>query len=189
MQPATTPPTGPGTASVAPDPVKPAPKPKKRRFRRFLLWLTILSGLSYAGGVYYSLVSDNFHDFFTEFVPFGEDAVAYFEEREFKRRFPVRADQPRLHQQISGEKKVTIPGKSGLTSRASPRTPTRAPSARTTPSPSPSPPSSPASARMTPRTRASRRRRRRRSRRSAPPRPRQWLSAAPLRRPSPRSTT
>jgi mitofilin len=117
VQPATTPPTGPGTASVAPDPVKPAPKPKKRRFRRFLLWLTILSGLSYAGGVYYSLVSDNFHDFFTEYVPFGEDAVAYFEEREFKRRFPARADQPRLHQQISGEKKVTIPGKSGLTSR------------------------------------------------------------------------
>jgi mitofilin len=117
IQPATTPPTGPGTASVAPDPVTPTPKPKKRRFRRFLLWLTILSGLSYAGGVYYSLVSDNFHDFFTEFVPFGEDAVAYFEEREFKRRFPARGDQPRLHQQISGENKVTIPGKSGLSAR------------------------------------------------------------------------
>ncbi|KZM19723.1 MICOS complex subunit mic60 [Ascochyta rabiei] len=117
IQPATTPPTGPGTASVAPDPVQPKPKPKKRRFRRFLLWLTILSGLSYAGGVYYSLVSDNFHDFFTEYVPFGEDAVAYFEEREFRRRFPARPDQPRLHQQISGENKVTIPGKSGLTAR------------------------------------------------------------------------
>lgn len=115
VQPATTPPTGPGTASVAPDPV--APKPKRRRFRRFLLWLTILSGLSYAGGVYYSLVSDNFHDFFTEYIPFGEDAVAYFEEREFRRRFPARPDQPRLHQQISGENKVTIPGKSGLTAR------------------------------------------------------------------------
>ncbi|KAF2632792.1 hypothetical protein BU25DRAFT_330387 [Macroventuria anomochaeta] len=115
IQPATTPPTGPGSASVAPDPIK--PKPKKRRFRRFLLWLTILSGLSYAGGVYYSLVSDNFHDFFTEFIPFGEDAVAYFEEREFKRRFPARSDQPRLHQQIKGENKVTIPGKSGLSAR------------------------------------------------------------------------
>lgn len=115
IQPTTTPPTGPGTASFAPDPVQ--PKPKKRRFRRFLLWLTILSGLSYAGGVYYSLVSDNFHDFFTEYVPFGEDAVAYFEEREFKRRFPARGDQPRLHQQISGENKVTIPGKSGLSAR------------------------------------------------------------------------
>ena len=115
IQPTTTPPTGPGTASVAPDPVQ--PKPKKRRFRRFLLWLTILSGLSYAGGVYYSLVSDNFHDFFTEFVPFGEDAVAYFEEREFKRRFPARNEQPRLHQQIKGENKITIPGKSGLSAR------------------------------------------------------------------------
>jgi mitofilin len=117
IQPATTPPTGPGSASVAPDPVAPKPKAKKHRFRRFLLWLTILSGLGYAGGVYYSLVSDNFHDFFTEYMPYGEDAVAYFEEREFRRRFPGRAGQPRLHQQISGENKVNIPGKSGLTAR------------------------------------------------------------------------
>ncbi|KAF2020366.1 hypothetical protein BU24DRAFT_416073 [Aaosphaeria arxii CBS 175.79] len=116
-QPATTPPTGPGSASVAPDPVQ-APKPKKkRRIRRFLFQLILLSTLGYAGGVYYSLVSDNFHDFFTEFVPFGEDAVGYFEEREFRKRFPGRAGQPRLHPQVSGENKVTIPGKSGLSSR------------------------------------------------------------------------
>lgn len=116
--PKTTPPTGPGTASVAPDPVQPKPKKKKRRFLRgFLLRLAILSGLGYAGGVYYSLVSDNFHDFFTEYVPYGEDAVAYFEEREFRKRFPGRAGDPRLHPQISGENKVTIPGNSGLTAR------------------------------------------------------------------------
>jgi MICOS complex subunit MIC60 len=115
-QPATTPPTGTGTASIAPNPQQPK-KPRKGRLRRLLFWLTILSGLSYAGGVWYSLVSDNFHDFFTEFVPFGEDAVAYFEEREFRRRFPGRAGQPRLHPQISGENKVTIPGKSGLSAR------------------------------------------------------------------------
>ncbi|KAH7078724.1 formation of crista junctions protein 1 [Paraphoma chrysanthemicola] len=114
--PTTTPPTGPGSASVAPNPKQPK-KPKKGRLRRLLLWLTILSGLGYAGGVWYSLVSDNFHDFFTEYVPFGEDAVAYFEEREFRRRFPGRAGQPRLHPQISGENKVTIPGKSGLSAR------------------------------------------------------------------------
>ncbi|KAF2023249.1 hypothetical protein EK21DRAFT_118956 [Setomelanomma holmii] len=114
--PATTPPTGPGSASIAPAPKQPK-KPKKGRLRRLLLWLTILSGLGYAGGVWYSLVSDNFHDFFTEYVPFGEDAVAYFEEREFRRRFPGRAGQPRLHPQISGENKVTIPGKSGLSAR------------------------------------------------------------------------
>ncbi|CAO2657159.1 Nn.00g032850.m01.CDS01 [Neocucurbitaria sp. VM-36] len=116
IQPATTPPTGPGTASIAPDPKQPKPK-KRRYFRKLLLWLTILSGLGYAGGVWYSLVSDNFHDFFTEYIPFGEDAVAYFEEREFRRRFPGRAGQPRLHPQISGENKVTIPGRSGLSAR------------------------------------------------------------------------
>lgn len=117
VQPKTTPPTGPGTASIAPDPAQ-AKKPKKKgRLRRLLLWLTILSGLGYAGGVWYSLVSDNFHDFFTEYVPYGEDAVAYFEDREFRRRFPGRAGQPRLHAQISGENKVTIPGRSGLSAR------------------------------------------------------------------------
>ncbi|KAH7119908.1 mitochondrial inner membrane protein Mitofilin [Dendryphion nanum] len=117
IQPATTPPTGPGTASVAPDP-KP-PKPKKRRLRKWFTRLLLLSILGYGGGVYYSLVSDNFHDFFTEFVPFGEDAVGYFEEREFRKRFPGRAGTPRLHPQVTGENKVTIPSKSGLSSRVS----------------------------------------------------------------------
>ncbi|KAG9189899.1 hypothetical protein G6011_06767 [Alternaria panax] len=117
VSPDTTPPTGPGSASVAPDPIQPRPKKKRRIFRKLLLWLAVLFGLGYAGGVWYSLVSDNFHDFFTEYIPYGEDAVAYFEEREFRRRFPGRAGEPRLHPQISGENKVTIPGRSGLTAR------------------------------------------------------------------------
>jgi mitofilin len=117
IQPATIPPTGPGTASIAPDPIQPKKPKKKGRLRRLVFWLTILSGLGYAGGVWYSLVSDNFHDFFTEYVPFGEDAVAYFEEREFRRRFPGRAGQPRLRPQVSGENKVTIPSNSGLSAR------------------------------------------------------------------------
>jgi mitofilin len=117
IDPKTTPPTGSGTASVAPDPVQPKPKKKRRILRKLLLRLAILTGLGYAGGVYYSLVSDNFHDFFTEYIPYGEDAVAYFEEREFRKRFPGRAGDPRLHPQISGENKVTIPGNSGLTAR------------------------------------------------------------------------
>ncbi|KAI4663913.1 MICOS complex subunit mic60 [Alternaria novae-zelandiae] len=117
ISPKTTPPTGPGSSSIAPDPIQPKPKKKRRIFRKLLLWLTVLSGLGYAGGVWYSLVSDNFHDFFTEYIPYGEDAVAYFEEREFRRRFPGRAGEPRLHPQISGENKVTIPGRSGLTAR------------------------------------------------------------------------
>lgn len=63
--------------------------------------------------MFYSLKSDNFHDFFTEYIPFGEEAVLYFEEREFRRRFPnalsritaAKADSP----------KVTIPHSSGAT--------------------------------------------------------------------------
>ncbi|KAF2084471.1 hypothetical protein K490DRAFT_75870 [Saccharata proteae CBS 121410] len=106
------PPTGTGTASVAPPPQ--APKPKKR-FRRFLLTLLVLTSLGYGGGVYYSLVSDNFHDFFTEYVPFGEDAVGYFEERQFRRRFPGGTPAvPRLHEQVRGENKIKIASKSGV---------------------------------------------------------------------------
>ena len=115
VNPAATPPTGTSSSNVAPPPQ--APKPKKRRFRRFIIQLLILSALGYAGGVYYSLVSDNFHDFFTEYVPFGEDAVGYFEEREFRKRFPGQAGTPRLHPQVKGESKITIPSKHGLSWR------------------------------------------------------------------------
>lgn len=110
------PPLGTGTASVAPN--QGAPKRKPRRFRRFLTSLLILSAFGYAGGVYYSLVSDNFHDFFTEYVPFGEDSVAYFEEREFRKRFPARF-QAQAYPQIRGENKVTIAKSSGVSARLS----------------------------------------------------------------------
>ncbi|KAK7547603.1 formation of crista junctions protein 1 [Phyllosticta citricarpa] len=104
-------PTGTGTAATAPPPLP----PKKGRFRRFLTTLLLLTALGYGGGVYYALVSDNFHDFFTEYVPFGEDAVGYFEEREFRKRFAGgAAGSNRLHQQVRGENKVIIPSKSGL---------------------------------------------------------------------------
>ncbi|KAF1990330.1 hypothetical protein K402DRAFT_444309 [Aulographum hederae CBS 113979] len=114
------PPMGTGTATVAPPaggappPPPPAPKKKPRRFRQFLLTMMVLSALGYAGGVYYSLVSDNFHDFFTEYVPFGEDAVGYFEEREFRKRFPGKEIQTKLHEQVRGEHKVTIPSRAGM---------------------------------------------------------------------------
>ena len=76
-----------------------------------------MSALGYAGGVYYSLLSDNFHDFFTEYIPLGEDAVAYFEEREFRRRFHSTQAQSsaRMWPQKTGEQKVTIGKQSGLT--------------------------------------------------------------------------
>jgi len=110
------PPTGHGTAATGPTgPIKPKP----RRFRRFLLTLIVLSALGYAGGVYYALNSDNFHDFFTEYVPGGEDAVAYFEEREFRKRFPSKPVDVKNWPQMRGENKVTIGKSSGLTAKAS----------------------------------------------------------------------
>jgi mitofilin len=110
------PPTGHGTAATGPTgPIKPKP----RRFRRFLLTLIVLSALGYAGGVYYALNSDNFHDFFTEYVPGGEDAVSYFEEREFRKRFPSKPVDVKNWPQLRGENKVTIGKSSGLTAKAS----------------------------------------------------------------------
>lgn len=109
------PPTGTGSASVAPPP---SPSPKKtHRFRKFLIYMTLVLTLGYAGGTYYALVSDNWHDFWTEYVPFGEDAVAYFEEREFRKRFHQQGlPTTRLHEQIKGEPKVRI-GRAGMTAK------------------------------------------------------------------------
>lgn len=102
---------------VSSPPPPPAPLPPARRksgrFRRFILYLLLLSGVSYAGAVYYSLISDNFHDFFTEYIPFGEDAVFYFEEREFRRRFPSMTNPSSRASADSGSN-VTIPSRSGL---------------------------------------------------------------------------
>ena len=75
--------------------------------------MILLSGLGFGGGVWYSLISDNFHDFFTEYVPFGEDAVLYFEEREFRKRFPNALNVSHRPSRAS-DTKVTIPSKSGL---------------------------------------------------------------------------
>jgi len=84
-----------------------------------LLYLILASGLAYGGGVFYALQSDNFHDFFTEYVPFGEDAVLYFEERSFQKRFPNAKHQVYRtpHTPKEEENKVTIPRKSGLSWR------------------------------------------------------------------------
>ncbi|KAK4635517.1 MICOS complex subunit MIC60 [Fulvia fulva] len=111
------PPIGTGTAKTGPSSAPPPPPKKKGRFRRFLTTLLILSALGYGGGVYYSLVNDNFHDFFTEYVPFGEDAVAYFEDREFRKRFPQREFAGRNWPQTRGENKITIGRQSGVNPR------------------------------------------------------------------------
>ncbi|OKL64570.1 MICOS complex subunit MIC60 [Talaromyces atroroseus] len=105
-------------------PITPPPPPAPRktgRFRRFLLYLILSSGLGYGGGVFLSLKSDNFHDFFTEYVPYGEQSVLYFEERDFYRRFPHATSHanrlPPVHKEES--QKITIPSKSGLSWKVS----------------------------------------------------------------------
>jgi MICOS complex subunit MIC60 len=112
----TIPPTGPISADTPPPP--PPPKKRSHWFTRLLTNLIILSALGYGIGIYYALTSDRVHDFFTEYIPFGEDVVAYFEEREFRKRLtnrPQHEHASRLHHQVRGEAKVTIPGRAGAT--------------------------------------------------------------------------
>ncbi|KAJ6084223.1 hypothetical protein N7486_011023 [Penicillium sp. IBT 16267x] len=97
-------------------PKSPAPVRKTGRFRRFLLYLILTSGLTYGGGIFLALKSDNFHDFFTEYVPYGEECVLYFEERDFYRRFPNASRHANRIVAAPREegKPVTIPSNSGL---------------------------------------------------------------------------
>lgn len=109
----------PPTEPITPASPPPPPPKKKHRIRSFFLTLFLLSTLGYAGGVYYSLVNDNFHDFFTEYVPFGEDSVAWFEEREFRKRFPTKDLGGKKWPQTRGENKVTIARQSGVAAHES----------------------------------------------------------------------
>ncbi|KIX06692.1 uncharacterized protein Z518_04668 [Rhinocladiella mackenziei CBS 650.93] len=121
--------TGPPTTSSSVSPAEPTtpppaqkptpPPPKRFRRLRLLFYLFLLSAVTYGGAVWYALRNDNFHDFFTEYIPFGEEAVLYFEERSFKKRFPharhnvVKIPRPERPE----DNKVTIPQKSGLSWR------------------------------------------------------------------------
>ncbi|EEH46941.2 uncharacterized protein PADG_03039 [Paracoccidioides brasiliensis Pb18] len=116
--------SSPGSAAPAPEPAAapppspppPPPAPKTGRLRKFLLYLFLTTGLAYAGGVWYSLRSDNFYDFFTEYAPYGENAVIYLEERDFRNRFPnaTKKNNRRAVAPRDEGAQVTIPGGSGL---------------------------------------------------------------------------
>ena len=106
--------TSPGT-SIPPPPSgssAPPPPPRKPRriIRKLFTTLLLLTLAGFGGGVYYSRINDNFHDFFTEYIPFGEEAVLFLEEREFKKRFPVLNQKPRIRDTGA---KVTVPPSSG----------------------------------------------------------------------------
>lgn len=106
------------TAPPPPPTAGPPPTPKKKPRRlRTLLYTLLFGGAAYGGAVFYALQSDDFHDFFTEYVPFGEQSVLYFEERSFRSRFPnarhhtYRTTPPAKD---SDDARVTIPSRAGL---------------------------------------------------------------------------
>ncbi|KAL8381320.1 hypothetical protein RB595_005538 [Gaeumannomyces hyphopodioides] len=107
-------PLTPPTASVAP------PKKKKgffRRLRNYILTMTVLGALAFGGGVWYSRINDSFHDFFTGFVPYGEQAVLYLEEMDFRKRFPRIAQRGGSSNPRDPDASVRIPAQSGASWR------------------------------------------------------------------------
>ena len=81
-----------------------------------MIYLILTSGFAYGGSIFLAMKSDNFHDFFTEYIPYGEQCVLYFEERDFRRRFPNALRHQNRIQAAPREEgaPVTIPSKSGL---------------------------------------------------------------------------
>ncbi|KAJ4397632.1 Folylpolyglutamate synthetase [Gnomoniopsis smithogilvyi] len=104
-----------GSQIATPLPPPPAGKGFFRRLRNYVLTLVILGAVAFGGGVYYSRINDSFHDFFTEFVPYGEQAVLYLEEMEFRKRFPNISNRggPQRGRGDTGEA-VKIPAQSGV---------------------------------------------------------------------------
>ncbi|KAM7222217.1 Mitochondrial inner membrane protein Mitofilin [Rhypophila decipiens] len=114
--------TPPAPAAAVPPPPPPSPPlPRKkgffRRLRNYILTLTILSALGFGGGVWYSRINDNFHDFFTEYIPYGEQAVLYMEEMDFRKRFPNVASRVSGRSSRDAGEQVTIPAQSGASWR------------------------------------------------------------------------
>jgi MICOS complex subunit MIC60 len=118
--PESTPASTPVVADSAPvPPVAPVPVKKKgflRRLRNYLVTLVLLGGIAFGGGIWYSRINDNFHDFFAEYIPFGEQAVLFFEERDLRRRFPRPVGAGSLHTKDTGNE-VKIGPKSGASWR------------------------------------------------------------------------
>lgn len=67
---------------------QPVTPPKSHRLRNALISSALLGALLFVGGVYGSLQDDTIYEMFTELVPYGEEAVLYMQEREFRSRFP-----------------------------------------------------------------------------------------------------
>ncbi|KAL1889906.1 hypothetical protein Sste5346_008633 [Sporothrix stenoceras] len=88
-----------------------------RKLRNYVLTLSILGALAFGGGVWYSRINDNFHDFFTEYIPYGEQAVLYLEELDFRKRFPNIADRVGGNKPRDTGADVRVPAQSGASWR------------------------------------------------------------------------
>lgn len=101
---------------TTPPPPPPAGKGFFRRLRNYVLTLVILGAVAFGGGVYYSRINDKFHDFFTEYVPYGEQAVLYLEEMDFRKRFPNISNRGTQRGRDTSEA-VRIPAQNGMSWR------------------------------------------------------------------------
>lgn len=99
-----------------PPPPPPAGKGFFRSLRNYVLTLVFLGAVAFGGGVWYSRINDSFHDFFTEYIPYGEQAVLYLEEAEFRKRFPNISNRGTGARRDTGEA-VRIPAQSGMSWR------------------------------------------------------------------------
>ncbi|KAG8159759.1 hypothetical protein KVR01_010396 [Diaporthe batatas] len=104
------------TPPPPPPPPPPAGKGFFRRLRNYVLTLVLLGAVAFGGGVWYSRINDTFHDFFTEYIPYGEQAVLYLEEAEFRKRFPNISNRGTGARRDTGEA-VRIPASSGMSWR------------------------------------------------------------------------
>ncbi|KAI3396721.1 hypothetical protein diail_11748 [Diaporthe ilicicola] len=104
-------------ATPPPSPAPPAGKGFFRSLRNYVLTLVILGAVAFGGGVWYSRINDSFHDFFTEYIPYGEQAVLYLEEAEFRKRFPNISNRGTGTRQRDTGEAVRIPAASGMSWR------------------------------------------------------------------------
>lgn len=109
-----------GTATKKESALPPPPSGTgfSRKLRNYVLTLVILGAAAFGGGVWYSRINDTFHDLFTEYVPYGEQAVLYLEEIEFRKRFPNISNRgPGGRHRAETDETVRIPAQSGMSWR------------------------------------------------------------------------
>ncbi|RDA91957.1 hypothetical protein CP533_1348 [Ophiocordyceps camponoti-saundersi (nom. inval.)] len=103
--------------NTPPPPTPPPPRKSfARRLRNLFFSLVLLSMAGFGGGVLYSRSNDNFHDFFTEYIPYGERAVLYLEEMDYKSKFPQGRGRS-SHASGEESKQVKISAQSGASWR------------------------------------------------------------------------